>query len=154
MKINQKRPRSDSTTAAITAIQSAAKAPLKPPAFVNVRKRDVSRWNAIVLARPRDTWNQADLILAGHLTRAYADMEQLEQFIDDRGMIGPEGEINPACAMLDKATRRALALARQLKVDAISTVGKSRDVRKSSELESDARSQMAEDDGLIPRATH
>jgi hypothetical protein len=52
--------------------------------------------------------------------------------------------------MLDKATRRALALARQLKVDAISTVGKSRDIRKGSELESDARKNMG-DDELIPR---
>lgn len=152
MKIKQKRQRSDSTTAAVSAIQSAAKAPLKPPAFVNVKKRDMSRWNAIVLARPRDTWTEADLILAGHLTRAYADMAQLEDFIDEKGMI-TEGEINPACAMLDKATRRALALARQLKIDAVSTVGKSRDIRKGSELESDARKSL-EDDDLIPRAHH
>lgn len=152
MKTTPKRKRSDSTKAAVAAIQSAGAGPIKPPAFVNVQKRDMSRWNAIVQARPRDTWNDADLILAAHLARAYGDMAELESFIEEKGMIA-DGEINPACAMLDKATRRALALARQLKVDAISTVGKSRDIRKGSELESDARKSL-EDDDLIPRATH
>jgi len=80
-------------------------------------------------------------------------MAELEKVIEQRGMITPEGEINPACNMLDKATRRALALARQLKIDAISTVGKSRDIRKGSELESNARNSL-EDDDLIPRAHH
>lgn len=153
MKTTPKRHRSDSTKAAVKAVQAATAGPIKPPGFVNVQKRDMSRWNAIVQARPRDTWNDADLILAAHLARAYGDMAELEAHIEERGMITPEGEINPACAMLDKATRRALALARQLKVDAISTVGKSRDIRKGSELESTARKSL-EDDDLIPRATH
>lgn len=153
MKLTPKRTKSDSTKAAVKAVQAATAGPIRPPDFVNVQKRDMSRWNAIVLARPRDTWNDADLILASHLARAYGDMAELEKVIEQRGMITPEGEINPACNMLDKATRRALALARQLKIDAISTVGKSRDIRKGSELESNARNSL-EDDDLIPRAHH
>jgi len=152
MKLTPKRTKSDSTKAAVKAVQAATAGPIKPPAFVKVQKRDVSRWNAIVQARPRDTWNDADLILAAHLARAYGDMADLETLIEEQGMITPEG-VNPACNMLDKATRRALALARQLKVDAISTVGKSRDIRKGSELEATARRSL-EDDDLIPRAHH
>lgn len=154
MKLTPKRSKSDSTKAAVTAIQSAALGPIKPPAFVSVRKADRPLWDAIVLARPRDTWTDADLILAGQLTHAYADLNKLQEFIDERGMIGPEGDINPACNMLDKATRRCLAIARQLKIDAVSVVGKSRDIRKGAELESEARGHMADDDGLIPRAPH
>jgi len=149
MKLTPKRADADTTKSAVTAIQSAALGPIAPPKFVTVRKQDRPLWDAIVMARPRDTWNDADLILAGHLARAYGDMAHLEAHIDRNGMVVEE-KLNPACAMLDKATRRALALARQLKVDAISTVGKSRDIRKGSELESDARKNMG-DDELIPR---
>lgn len=152
MKLTPKRTKSDSTKAAIKAVQSAALGPIQPPAFVSVRKDDRPIWDAIVQARPRDTWTEADLILAGHLTRAYADMAALEKLIDEDGMI-TGGEIHPACNMLDKATRRALAVARQLKVDTISVVGKSRDIRPSSELESGARRDH-DDDDLIPRAHH
>jgi len=149
MKPTPKRDRADSAKAAVTAIQSAALGPIAPPKFVTVRKQDRPLWNAIVMARPRDTWNDADLILASHLARAYGDMAHLEAHIDRNGMVVDE-TINPACALLDKATRRALALARQLKVDAVSTVGKSRDIRNGSELETRARDAL-QDDELIPR---
>jgi hypothetical protein len=149
MKPTPKRDRADSAKAAVTAIQSAALGPIAPPKFVTVRKQDRPLWNAIVMARPRDTWNDADLILASHLARAYGDMAHIESHIDRNGMV-VGGTTNPACALLDKATRRALALARQLKVDAVSTVGKSRDIRNGSELETRARDAL-QDDELIPR---
>ncbi|MCX2521326.1 hypothetical protein [Pseudomonas aeruginosa] len=101
-----------------------------------------------MLARPRDTWTEADLILASSLARAYADIEHLQQRIDDDGLLLEDGKPNPACDLLDKMTRRALATARQLKVDTIATVGKAQDIHKGAALERTARTRL--DDDLIP----
>ncbi|MFV1944195.1 TerS protein [Pseudomonas luteola] len=147
MKTTPRRPRSDSAKAAITAAQAAALGPLAPPAFVRVSKQARPFWNAIVTARPRDTWTDADLILAGNLARTYADIEQLQDAIEQDGLI-VDGKPNPACDLLDKMTRRALATGRQLKVDTIATVGKAQNIPKGATLERDARAQL--DDDLIP----
>ncbi|KSC86711.1 TerS protein [Pseudomonas aeruginosa] len=148
MKLTARRPRSDSAKAAVTAAQAAALGPIAPPACVRVCKRSRPFWDAIVLARPRDTWTDADLILAASLARAYADIEHLQQRIDDDGLLLDDGKPNPACDLLDKMTRRALATARQLKVDTIATVGKAESIPKAAALERDARRQF--DDDLIP----
>lgn len=133
------------------AAQAASMGPLEPPAFVRVRDRDRPAWDAIVTARARDTWTEADLMLAGQLARAYGDIAELEAYIDENGMILGD-QINPACTLLDKVSRRALAMARQLKVDTISVVGKSQDIHKGAALERGARQGIDDDDDLIPRA--
>ncbi|MGP9632768.1 hypothetical protein ACT3R7_06850 [Halomonas sp. AOP43-A1-21] len=150
MKTTARRHRSDSAKAAITAAQAATMEPLAPPACVRLRDSDRPVWAAIVTARARDTWTDADLILAGQLARAYGDIAALEELIDSQGMILGD-QIHPACTLLDKTSRRALAMARQLKIDTISVVGKSQDINKSAALERDARQGVDDDDGLIPR---
>ncbi len=147
MKTTPRRPRSDSARAAVAAAQAVALGPIAPPAFVRVGKAARPFWNAIVTARPRDTWTDADLILAGNLARAYADIEQLHQQIEDEGFI-LDGKAHPAIAILENMSRRALATGRQLKVDTIATVGKAEDLPKGAALERDARAQL--DDDLIP----
>lgn len=147
MKTTDRRTRSDSATAAVAASQAVALGPLQPPAHVRLRESDRPFWNAIVTARPRDTWTDADLVLAGSLARAYADMETLQASIDIDGML-IEGKINPACDLLDKMARRALATGRQLMVATIATVGKAQDIHKGAALERGARQH--EDDDLIP----
>ncbi len=124
--------------------------PIAPPACVRLRDSDRPAWVAIVTARARDTWTDADLILAGQLARIYGDIAALEELIDEQGMILGD-QINPACTLQDKMSRRALAMARQLKIDTISVVGKSQDINKSAALERDARQGVDDDDGLIPR---
>lgn len=124
---------------------------MPPPAFVTVREQDRPLWDAIVTARPRDTWTDADLILAGQLARAYGDIAYLESVIDEKGFVSG-GELNPACNLLDKVSRRALAMARQLKIDTISTVGKAQDIHQGAKLERDARNGIEDDDDLLPRA--
>ncbi|MDO9622379.1 MAG: TerS protein [Pseudomonas sp.] len=147
MKTTARRPRSDSAKAAVTAAQSVALGPLPPPAFVRLSKQARPFWDAIVTARPRDTWTDADLILASNLARTYADIEALQQQIDGASLI-VDGKPNPACDLLDKMTRRALATGRQLKVDTIATVGKAQDIHKGAALERGARGQIEDD--LIP----
>lgn len=147
MKTTPRRHRSDSAKAATKAAQAAALGPLAPPAYVRVLKRARPFWDAIVLARPRDTWTESDLVLAASLARDYADLEILRKSIDADGLL-IDGKPNPACDLLDKMTRRALATARQLKVDTIATVGKAQDIHKGAALEREARQQF--DDDLIP----
>lgn len=147
MKTTPRRPRSDSAKAATAAVQAAALGPIEPPAFVRVGKPSRPFWDAIVLARPRDTWTEADLILAASLARAYADIEKLQRQVDTDGFI-QDGKAHPAIAIMENMSRRALATARQLKVDTITTVGKSESLPKASALERDARNQL--DDELIP----
>ncbi|HGN3226420.1 TPA: hypothetical protein ACKR13_000268 [Pseudomonas aeruginosa] len=88
------------------------------------------------------------MILAASLARAYADIEHLQQRIDGDGLLLDDGKPNPACDLLDKLTRRALATARQLKVDTIATVGKAESIPKAAALERGARARL--DDDLIP----
>ncbi len=86
-------------------------------------------------------------MLAAGLARLYADIEMLQQQIDRDGMV-IDGKANPACDLLDKMTRRALAMGRQLMVATIATVGKAQDIHKGAALERSARQQI--DDDLIP----
>ena len=147
MKTTPRRPRSDSARAAVAAAQAVALGPIAPPAFVRVGKAARPFWDAIVTARPRDTWTDADLILAASLARAYADIEQLQKTLDRDGFI-LDGKAHPAIAIMENMSRRALATGRQLKVDTIATVGKAEDLPKSAALERDARAQLVDD--LIP----
>ncbi|WP_326537031.1 hypothetical protein [Pseudorhodoferax sp.] len=146
MKITPKRYRSDSAKAAVQAAQNVAQGPITPPGCVSLRPQDGAFWNAIVTARPRDTWTAADLVVAANLARTQADIEAVQAQIDGTGLL-VDGKPNPACDLLDKMTRRALAMARQLMVATIATVGRAQDIGKGAELE---RRAAADHDDLIP----
>ena len=151
MKLTPKRKPSNSAKAAVEATQAAAMPPLKPPAHVTLRAGDRPFWKAIVLARPRDTWTDADLILAATLARCYADIEVMQANINDTGLF-VDGKANPAVDMLDKASRRAMGLTRALAVNAVSTVGRRANIAQSATLERTARAFLGDgDDDLIPR---
>ena len=147
MKFTPRRPRSDSTDAAVKAAQNAASDTLAPPEGVSLRLQDKPFWEAITTARPRDTWTAADLMVAANLARTQADIEVVQDAIDRDGLL-VDGVPNKACDLLDKMTRRALAMARQLMVHPVATVGRAADLVKSSELERQARGQELDD--LIP----
>lgn len=144
-----RRKRSDSAAAAVAAAQAAALGPLDPPAHVTLRAGDRPFWDAIVTARPRDTWTDADLCLAASLARCQADIETLQAMVDAEGFL-VDGKPHPAVELLEKATRRALALTRAVAVNVRSTVGRGADIAKSATLEREAR-QDDEGDDLIPR---
>lgn len=147
MKMTPKRPRSDSAAAAIAAAQAAALGAIEPPAHITLRPQDRPFWDAIVLARPRDTWTQSDLALAGVLARCQADIETLQARLDQDGLLIGD-KPHPASDMLDKATRRAMALTRAIAVNTVATVGRRADIANAAELERNARQD--DDDDLIP----
>ena len=145
MKVTPRRKRSDSAAAAVAASQAAALGPLPPPECVTLRKG--------VLARARDTWTDPDLILAGQMARAQADIERLNGDIERIGPIisAANGQpiISPEVKLQELLTRRVMALARMLHVHAEATIGKSEDGAKALATERAARQQ--DDDDLIPR---
>ena len=133
MKLTPKRKRSDSTAAAIAATQAAALGPLEPPEHVRVPAAARPFWDAIVQARPRDTWNPVDLASAANLARVQCALEA--------ALIGSDEHM--------KLTRLALALTRAIAVNTVATVGRSADIAKGAELERKARQDDGDD--LIPR---
>lgn len=133
MKLTPKRKRSDSAAAAIAATQAAALPPLEPPAHVQVPPEARPFWDAIVLARPRDTWNPVDLASAANLARVQCALEAV--------LIGSDEHM--------KLSRLALALTRAIAVNTVATVGRSADIAKGAELERNARQD--DHDDLIPR---
>ena len=148
MKVTPRRKRSDSAAAAIAAAQAAALGPLEPPAHVTLRACDRPFWDAIMLARARDTWTEVDLTTAATLARTQADIEALHGDLAAAGyLLGDKP--HPLAAVVETLTRRAVALTRVLHVHAEATVGKSEDAAKALELERNARQDDGDD--LIPR---
>ncbi|NLY35289.1 MAG: TerS protein [Alcaligenaceae bacterium] len=146
MKTTDKRARTDTAKAAIRATQNAAKPPIEPPACINLRPADRPFWDRIVSSKARDNWTEIDLVTAGHLARAQADIEILQQQIDSDGYV-VDGKVNPAAQMLETLSKRTIALTRVLQVHALATVGRSADTVNAAKLEREA-AQF--DDDLIP----
>lgn len=153
MKLTPRRKRSDSAAAAVAASQAAALGPLAPPAHVYLRECDRPFWDAIMLARARDTWTEPDLAHAATMARAQADIERLQADVDREGEFVTLGNGSPALSpkvkLLGALTIRVMALARMLHVDALSTLGDRRDGAKALANERQARAEP--DDDLIPR---
>ncbi len=148
MKITPKRPQYNSTESVLQAHRNAAQGPIEPPEHVTLRDSDKPFWDAIVTARPRDTWTNADLAIAANLARTLADIETVQAGIDQAGLI-VDDKVNPACELLDKMTRRSLAMSRQLMVATIATVGRAQDIHKAAKQEREVRADLSDDD-LIP----
>lgn len=146
--------RSDSAAAAVAAAQSASLGPLEPPAHVTLRPGDRPFWDAIMLARARDTWTAPDLATAASLARSQADVEVLQAAVDLEGFTIPSGNgvpiVNPKHKLLETITRRAVSLARVLHVHAEATVGRSRDAGNALKNERQASLELEDEDDLIP----
>lgn len=153
MKSTPRRIRSDSAAAAVAAHQAVALGPLQPPEYVGLRQCDRPYWDAIMLARARDTWTAADLVTAATLARAQSDIERLQGDIERDGefILAANGTpiISPQVKLLEMLTRRVMALSRILHVHAEATVGKSEDSAKALANERGIRGQEADD--LIPQ---
>lgn len=133
MKPTPRRPRSDSTKAAVQAHQNAAHGPLDVPGYVTLPEPCRPFWEAIVTSRPRDTWTDSDLVLAANLARTQHAIESVAVGSDEHA----------------KLTRLAMALARAVAVHPTATVGRAADMVNAATLEREVRSRQ--DDDLIPR---
>lgn len=128
-----RRTRSDSAKAAVQAHQNAAQAPIEPPSYVTLPDECRPFWDAIVTSRPRDTWNESDLVTAANMARVQHALQSAE--------IGGDEHV--------KLTRLAMALARSLSVHVTATVGRAADMVNAATAEREARAD--DGDELIPR---
>ena len=131
MKATPKRHRADSAKAAVQAAQNVAQGPIAPPEYVTLPEPCLPFWRAIVTSRPRDTWTDADLVLAANLART--------QYAVESATVGSDEHA--------KLTRLAMALSRSISVHATATVGRAADMVNAATLE---RSARQEHDDLIP----
>src|SRR5690606_28082183 len=106
-----RRTRSDSAKAAVQASQAAALGPLQPPAHVTLPDAAVPFWNAIMLNRPRDRWNDADLAIAAVMARDQAAVERLQAEIAIEGDM-VDDKVNPKHKLVETLARRVVANAR------------------------------------------
>lgn len=138
-----RRARSDSITAAINAAQ--APIAINPPAHITLRDGDQPFWTAIIAARAASSWNGADLVHAARLARCHADIECVQDEIDEDG----EMDSNSKHRLLETLMKRSVYLSRMLHVHAEATCGKSEHQAKRAAPEQDAKA--AARSALIPR---
>ncbi len=151
-----RRTRSDSVKGMVDAMAAAIEGDIDPPGHVRLRDGDRPFWAAVVRARARAEWTDADLVHAANMARAMADIERLQLEIEGEGdvLTNARGTVvaNPKHAILEQLSRRVMALTRLLQMQAAAS-GDLEDKTKRRKAESEARkvARQLEDD-LIPTA--
>ena len=144
-----RKPRSDSTTATIYALEKARKLPLAAPADINLRQVDQPFWDAIITGRAYDEWTPVTLVLAAQLARTQADIEKESDTLITEGAI-VAGKVNPRCQVIDLLEKRQMALMRTLRMGG-TPLGKTPTIENARALELKARSLYDEFDDLLAR---
>ena len=125
-----RKPRSDSTAAAVEAARMAQQAPIKPPAAANLRKIDLPYFRSIVSSKPPSEWHETDLLAAGRLAKAMADIQTLEAELE----IEPKTigfRVNPKFKMIEALNNRVLALSRALQINSRAKNGEMHTLKNS-----------------------
>lgn len=110
-----RRPRIDSAAAAVAVVAAAGK-DIAPP--VKLAKAAMPFWNAIIAARPKSEWNDADLVTASRLAKAEAAIEGLSEH---------------QVVEFDKLARLSLAIRRSLGLDVRGKDGRASNVASRRE---------------------
>nr|AER23961.1 terminase small subunit [Variovorax sp. HH01] len=149
-----KRTRATSAESAVKAMVNAAKGDLQPPAHVKLREGDAPFWAAVVRARARDEWSEADLVVAAQLARCLHDIEVEQAALDAEGTVTTNERgtnvVNPRVSVLEQFARREMALMRTLRMGG-RIAGDLRDESGKRKIERAARKvrEELEDDGLL-----
>lgn len=148
--------KSDTTAGQVALMLAAASGVIQPPDHVTISEQEWPFWESIILSRARSTWNQSDLEQAALLAKTKCDIERLITEVRVEGdMIdaGIKGMIvNPKHDLIEKLSRRSLALARAIHVDATATQGRSRDTGEKTKREHEQLAKLNDDD-LLARPT-
>ena len=149
-----KRPPSNTVASLVGAMQAALAGDIEPPACVNLRPGDRPYWDAVVRARARSEWTDADLVHAGNLARCMADIERIAREVADEGDIITNDKgtpiVNPKHALQETLSRRVMALSRLMQMQAASS-GAAEDKLKARKAEGSARAAAKSlEDELIP----
>lgn len=150
-----KRNRSDSSTAAVAAMEAAQNG---IPAPENLDPADVPYWKSITSARAKDDWTHIDLMHAANLAKILRYVDEAHEQVKEEGatVINARGTPvdNPAFSRIEKMSRLALSMAAKLHVHAEATVGKSEDSAKRATKQRQAATTMERADDLIAKPIH
>ena len=158
----QKRTRSDSSSAAVQAMQNATEDTIQPPVHAGLEKKAEPFWHDNIRSKALDSWTPADLLAAAELannqlyiTVLRRDLRKEERM---RGEGRNEGLIKDLRKQITELQRTILAQRRDLQIHSHATNGESRDQKKRNQNDRAARSTKSEhenqDDNLIAFPKH
>lgn len=117
-----------STSIKFARDEAAALAEPLPEPPLPLAPEALQHWPTIIGAKRRSAWGSSDLILACHLARDIALVDQLAADLErygptlenDKGRRYP----NPSASILDATQRRILATTRNLQIHSLATQGR------------------------------
>lgn len=158
----EKRTRSDSSSAAIQAMQNATVDTIQPPEHAGLEKKAEPFWHDNIRSKALDSWTPADLLAAAELannqlyiTVLRKDLRKEERL---RGEARNEALIKDLRKQIVELQRTILAQRRDLQIHSHATNGESRDQKKRNQNDQNARKTAAQhsdgDDNLIAFPKH
>lgn len=158
----EKRTRSDSSSAAIQAMQNATVDTIQPPAHAGLEKKAEPFWHDNIRSKALDSWTPADLLAAAELannqlyiTVLRKDLRKEERV---RGENRDEGLIKDYRKQIVELQRTILAQRRDLQIHSHATNGESRDQKNRNQNDRAARNtkshHVEEEDNLIAFPKH
>lgn len=158
----EKRTRSDSSSAAVQAMQNATVDTIQPPVHAGLEKKAEPFWHDNIRSKALDSWTPADLLAAAELannqlyiTVLRKDLRKEERM---RGEARNEALIKDLRKQITELQRTILAQRRDLQIHSHATNGESRDQKKRNQNDRDARNTRDEhkeqDDNLIAFPQH
>jgi hypothetical protein len=149
-----RRPRADSTAAALKVVAHARKE-IAPPSHVRMGDEDWPYWHSVVAEFARSEWTDHHLEVAGFLARTMADLEREQWELRREGsvMASERGTpvVNPRKSIVQMHAGTILSLRRSLSLHARAQGGEARDIGKRRDAEHgiEAAAQRGEASGLL-----
>ncbi|EMP5833144.1 terminase [Klebsiella oxytoca] len=160
----EKRTRSDSSSAAIQAMQNATVDTLDPPSHAGLEKKAEPFWHDNIRSKALDSWTPADLLAAVELANNQLYITVLRKDLRKeertRGEGRDESLIKDLRKQIVELQRTILAQRRDLQIHSHATNGESRDQKKRNQNDRSARSVVgkhaspADDGNLIAFPKH
>lgn len=106
----------DSTINALADVQKGIH---KPPPGHHMRKIDMPMWNAVMLMKSKDEWDEAGLEMAVTVAKLMADIKKWRAEADSADAVIYVGvhetpRANPIFALIDKSTSQLLKMMRSM----------------------------------------
>lgn len=104
---------------AINALADVQKGIHKPPRGIHMRAIDIPMWEAIMVMKSKDEWDEAGLQMAVTLAKLMADIKKWREQADTEDPVVYVGrddtpKANPIFDMIDKAVKQQLATMRAM----------------------------------------
>lgn len=149
-----RRQRIDTTTAAVSAMVSAARE-ISPPTNVPLEDGDMPFFASVLAEFARSEWTAHQLELAAMLARTMADLEREQRDLRSEGSVAYSEKgtpvVNPRKAVVQMHAGTILSMRRSLSLHARAQGGETRDIGKRRGQTKEIESGSPLNDDLIAR---